>query len=459
MAQFDLSVIDRYSVNYRRSGTSIFVEVIDSLANTVVESKEFTGAIPGAPVPTELITFGRSRINAIIGAEISLGGGSSIVWRPITYFTKQANIDVDGVGTTNTVKTGLTRHTFKQPFRVVRRATRFRCTFSNGQLGTANTQFTLTPSVEVPTKNTSPKKVIPLTFGGQKSVIFPAGGGSVVTSDWMAYPLEAADVFFVNGDCYNGGSTFDLPVFGNTNVNSNNPSYSVFALGDGAIDNAATDNSQVLSFTAPWNTAHYSGGTYKCLMIETDCQEAVRLPTVDIWGDSLSQGSIGNIYSFTNAVCEQAGVAYANLAVQGSSQTQIPSRAPTRLNIARGDIAICQMGVNGLGSPSAMGLLWAYLRGLGYRKIIQTTIHNATNAGNTAVTSSATAINAYITSNLKVGNGPDIIWDFQGIMQDPITGLWRSSTYSSDGLHLTLAGEQYIQTQEVAFNWKNDLLS
>ena len=74
---YDLSVIDRYTLQYRYEGTTIIVDVVDTLANNVVESTPFINAVPGAPIPNEITSFGRSRITALM-ADVSSGGGSSI---------------------------------------------------------------------------------------------------------------------------------------------------------------------------------------------------------------------------------------------------------------------------------------------------------------------------------------------------------------------------------------------
>ena len=73
---YDLSVIDRYTVQYRRIGTTIIVDVVDTLANSIVESTTFINAVPGAPIPNEITSFGRGRITALM-ADVSLGGGST----------------------------------------------------------------------------------------------------------------------------------------------------------------------------------------------------------------------------------------------------------------------------------------------------------------------------------------------------------------------------------------------
>lgn len=71
MANTDLSVIDGYEVKFRRVGTSIFVDVLDTLNLSIVESTEFTNAVPGAPIPEELNIYSRSRLAAIITGSTS----------------------------------------------------------------------------------------------------------------------------------------------------------------------------------------------------------------------------------------------------------------------------------------------------------------------------------------------------------------------------------------------------
>ena len=73
---YDLSIIDRYTLQYRCVGTTIIVDVVDTLANNIVESTTFINAVPGAPIPNEITSFGRGRITALM-ADVSLGGGST----------------------------------------------------------------------------------------------------------------------------------------------------------------------------------------------------------------------------------------------------------------------------------------------------------------------------------------------------------------------------------------------
>lgn len=63
---YDLSIIDRYTLQYRRVGTTIIVDVVDTLANNTVESTTFINAVPGAPIPNEITSFGRGRITALM---------------------------------------------------------------------------------------------------------------------------------------------------------------------------------------------------------------------------------------------------------------------------------------------------------------------------------------------------------------------------------------------------------
>ena len=74
---YDLSIIDRYTLQYRYVGTTIIVDVVDTLANNVVESTTFINAVPGAPIPNEITSFGSNRITALM-ADVSSGTGSSV---------------------------------------------------------------------------------------------------------------------------------------------------------------------------------------------------------------------------------------------------------------------------------------------------------------------------------------------------------------------------------------------
>ena len=96
---YDLSIIDRYTLQYRRVGTTIIVDVVDTLANNTIESTTFINAVPGAPIPNEITSFGCSRIAALM-ADISLGGGSSLV--PITANRNIASTDNGNTLTNNT---------------------------------------------------------------------------------------------------------------------------------------------------------------------------------------------------------------------------------------------------------------------------------------------------------------------------------------------------------------------
>ena len=73
---YDLSVIGRYSIKYRRVLTSIYVDIVDSLDNSIKDTTEFSNAGVSGPVPTEVVDFAQGRLSTFITGP-SLGGGSS----------------------------------------------------------------------------------------------------------------------------------------------------------------------------------------------------------------------------------------------------------------------------------------------------------------------------------------------------------------------------------------------
>ena len=73
---YDLSVIDRYEIKYRRDLTSIYVDIVDKLDNSVKDTTEFSNAGTAGPIPEEVSLFAQGRLNAFItGADVPLGGG------------------------------------------------------------------------------------------------------------------------------------------------------------------------------------------------------------------------------------------------------------------------------------------------------------------------------------------------------------------------------------------------
>jgi len=388
------------------------------------------------------------------GLPMDLGGGNA--WRPATYFAIGSNgLGGDLNGATTPTRAITTDHQMLQSFKVLRRTTRFRLWFSNGTPGCAGTAFTLSGKTEVPTKNSSGIAFLPWKFNGQPSYSVPANGGALWCTDWQSWPVEAGDMIYPKSYCYNGGSAFTLPAL---TMPETSAAVSPSGDWDSVKENVGADSSGVQKGTGVWNASAYVSAGFRCLMIETDCQEEGRSPTVDLWGDSIGYGMNGTVPSWLNQVVMSAGVPFANYCVAGSSQNHVPSRALTRMGIARGDIAICEHGKNAPTATANLLALWKYLRGLGYRKIIQTTTTNGTDAANATVTENNALMRAFINANKGVGDGPDVVWDMQAFAQNPATGLWNPGyDNGTDGTHLSAAGDNGVAAAGIAAGWKLDL--
>jgi hypothetical protein len=382
----------------------------------------------------------------------AVSGAGNSAWRPSTYFANMIN----GAGGDGTGVRNVTRHNFLQPFKAVRRATRFRLWFTTGLPAAAGGAFTLNGSTEIPTKNGAGTTFIPWRFGGKPTYDVPAGGGVLFPTDWMAYPIDAGDTGYIKGHCYAAGAAFDLPIFGSP---QSTVSLSPAGTWESGTDAHATDASGVARGTAPWVASNYVAGIFRAVMIETDCAEDGRLATVDIWGDSIAAGGAMTARpSYLTQLMLASGRPYANYAISGSNQSQIPSLAYNRMGVARGDIAIMQHGRNA-GSDTASYLACLKLfRGLGYRKIIACTPTDQTNAGNTAITSSSATVRAYIQTLLQAGE-IDAVWDAKEILQPAAGGgLWaQPGWYDGSGLHPTDPANDAVYAAGIAAGWLDAL--
>lgn len=371
----------------------------------------------------------------------------SLKWRTSGNIVKwTTGIETTNSGTLLTTTTGVVDANYIGAWTVAENATRFRVAFPNH-----GGSFTLKASVEVPNKQgaTPSRFIIPLTFdgGNPDKKINPFTG--VVWSDWIPRPVSIGDIIGVKVFLTNMGSDIFHTRCGQIGYNSG-------ANMSSARINTGIDSTNVLSGTGVWTNPSYRGESYLPAAIHTDCKNTeVGIPSVDVYGTSMATGHATT--SWYNQILSARGGPYANFAVGGSSQLTIPNRAPVRILVASGDIVICEHGRN---SDSTSGIyeLWKYLRGLGYRKIIQINATNATNAGNTAVTSNISGYRAYLSTMVGKPDGFDVLWDLFGEVQDPATGLWRDSSYTQDGVHLSAAGETYMVSRAKALGWLNDLI-
>jgi len=371
----------------------------------------------------------------------SAGGTNPLVWRTSTYFAiGSSNASCDSLGSRPVAKD----HNFLQSWKVTQPAKRFRLWFCNGAQGNTGTAFTLSGATEVPGGI-----FLPWTFDGKPSFSVPAGGGAIFCTDWQEAPMAANDLFYTKGYCSNDGAGFDMPTFSSPITESYaNPSGTF----DSGQDELGKDASGIAMGTGPWAAAHYVKGMFRCVMIETDSLNADRLPSVDIWGDSIGAGTMS--IPWVTQVVLASGNPMANLCVHGQNQTQIPKLAMVRAQMARGEIAICEHGRNS-SDTAALAALWKYLRGLGYKKIIQTRPSDYIGKGNVLPSQSGSAaIRAFIDASVKVGDGPDAVWDFYGIAQPQ--GVWVDG-WSKDMLHPTVEGDKGIANAGIAAGWTKDL--
>lgn len=324
------------------------------------------------------------------------------------------------VNTVTTIPAG-SNHQFLQSIKVVRSASRFRLYFTNGMPGTANTAFTLAGKTQVPTKNGSGVIYIPWLFNGQSSYTFPAGGGVVIATDWMVWPVEAGDYMYAKGILSNGGAAFDMP-----NMSSPSSVAAGSAAGDwdSAITGTGADATAVAKGTGVWTNAAYIVNMFRTVMVETDCANKTDLPTTDFWGDSIGQGTDGNSNSWLNQMGISAGVPFQNYCIAGTNQTQIPIRARIRMALAKGDIAVSEHGRNATGNFTELRAFWAFLRGLGYKKIIQTTTTDWIGLASGTLGESSAAMRAYQVAQAALGatgGGPDVLWDIRPYIQQQVS--------------------------------------
>lgn len=77
---YDLSVIDRYTLQFRRVGTSIFIDIVDTADNSTKDTTEFNNAGVSGPIPKEVTLFAQNRLNTFItGASLSGSGSIGLV--------------------------------------------------------------------------------------------------------------------------------------------------------------------------------------------------------------------------------------------------------------------------------------------------------------------------------------------------------------------------------------------
>lgn len=391
--------------------------------------------------PGDVVGVARTITDPLTGGNNIVVGGSTLqlpagvssvgIRRATSLFAIQNNAQGGEVNaaqnTVSTVAAGST-HQFLQSVKVVRRASRFRLWFSNGMPGTANTAFTLAAKVQVPSKNSSGVQQLTVRFNSQPTFAVPAGGGAVWCSDWIGWPVEAGDYLYVKGLLSNAGATFDFPNMGGTYTT---PAGCASGDWDSAFTNATADSTAVAKGSGVWASASYMLNMYKMLKVETDCSEATAPITHDSWGDSIGQGANGDVAnSWLNQISIAAGTPFQNYCIAGTNQSQIPSRATNRLQLANGDIAVCEHGRNATGNTAALASLWAYLRGLGYRKIIQTTTTDWIGLDSGTLGESSAAMRAYQLSQVGVGSGPNVVWDARSYVQQQVSTSLTGGTLS-----------------------------
>lgn len=410
-------------------------------------------------VSTDPLTGGN---NLVAGSStLQLPAGVSTLGsrvRPSTYFALRS---MDGGDWRNTdasstpiVVTSVTDMNSCNPYRVVRRASRFRVAWTNGTGGASVAAIRIKATVEVPVKNGSGTLIIPCQFNSQDTVDMAANAGRIIYSDWITYPLEPNDLMVVKGYYVApGGGAFNALTTFHGSDGTSNPAGAFSS----ARVNTATDSTSVAYLSGTWASANFAG-SFKEIGVETDSFYPNQLTTVDLWGDSIIAGT-GTTY--IQRTLKALNIPYASFGLSGSSQLTLPSTALARMNLARGDIAFCNHGHNSIGSTAALGNVWKMLRQMGYRKIIQTLITEdfsstdsyATTANQTRLTD-ATAMNAYILANKGVGDGPDAVWDIPSIAQP---GRKWVPLWTTDGIHPSSTGEAGIDAGIRAAGWQSDL--
>lgn len=383
-------------------------------------------------------------------------GGSvaeSLAWRESTYC---AVTEMIGSFDDGTLSSDVTSLNVLHPYKILRDATQFRIAFppSGGE-------YKLKAVIEVPNKQgvTSPARLnIPLTFDNGKTIKQTENSTGVFYSDWVAWPLEVGDECYVKLYLHNDGANFKFRVCGYSGLDI---SQNETGLMTSSTVNTNVDSTGDMKGSGAWQYRNY-GGAYKPGIMESMAFNSNRAPTVDIWGDSISTSSyspsLSVLTGFLTPIMRANGTPYGHFGFSGSNQKQIPSLAPVRLAMARGDIAICEHGRNS-SDTAALKRLWKYLRGLGYKKIIQTTTTNYTKSNNTAFASGGNSqpMRDFIWSHLGLADGVDAIWDVFSVVQTP-EGLWRDVAYTNDGLHLTsAAGVPALYNAAIANDWLNDL--
>lgn len=92
----DLSYIDGLGQRFERTGNSLFIRTFVVATNEVVNSFEFTGVVPGAPVPAEVQEVARSILNDVA----RLGVGVS----PVGAQTANGQTELVGADGINIIK-------------------------------------------------------------------------------------------------------------------------------------------------------------------------------------------------------------------------------------------------------------------------------------------------------------------------------------------------------------------
>lgn len=438
------------------------------VSETGQPSITFSGYISGSTLTVTAVTKGTLFVGAYIEAPglygavkisaLGTGTGNTGTYTVTTNQTLgSAGAVVAFVSCSQPGNTFATDVNASSAIKALRRCGRFRLRFSTGDRSDALTGFILSGHVEVPGKNGGPTAFIPVRFGGSATFFAPAGGGYDIVTDWIGWPVEAGDILHAKMYLHNGGAAFTI----STQSPLTNPARNASTKSQITISGRGSDATAIPYGTSPWieNTGYVNGACFAPVAWEAESNELDRPITADFWGDSIGYGAGSSAaIPFLEQICVAAGVPFNNLCISGSNQTQIPRYALRRLQYARGDIAIVEHGRNS-GDTAGLAKLWSFLRSLGYRKIIQTTTTNYTLTGNNALQGGgdSSAMRAFQRANVGVGDGPDVLWDVQGALQDQTTGLWLPGVAPADGLHPGDAGNTAVAVYAAANGWHNDL--
>jgi hypothetical protein len=237
---------------------------------------------------------------------------------------------------------------------------------------------------------------------------------------------------------------------------------------EGSVYNSATSMTTQSPGGQPW-ALRVGGQMYRPLAIYR--KGMVKLRSAICFTDSIGS----DIDSYLPRILNQAGIANVNIGSGGESQSNYPDNTTGRMRVAPyAKTAIVQISRNGFGAGLANAqakslALWAYLRTLGFERVIQTeaTPHTsaaATNPSAATVEGQNTesngiriAYNDWLNTIKGTANGPDKVWPVEAVVATPDRLKWKAEM-SSDYLHMLASGKAAVLDAAVAQNWQADVI-